>query len=824
MATLNLFTFNNYYNRVNKRFNTIYEYEENGRLLYSYQDRNFNPADGVRTTFVFNYNGVQPDYCIVTNEYNDIVSRWFVIEAVRTTGGQYMVSLLRDLISDYYDVVLNNPCFIEKATLNSDDPLIFNKENMTFNQVRYDAPHLLYDESKCPWIVGYIPQDTFDAEPTKTITATSPLVGGDAAKDYVVNGLETWEYLDYVGDRILELKDSRIVLDFGIASAWQKKADAPDDAAVIPLRLVASSEYADYAVRLNIEFPNNLNERTIQEWNASAENLPIYAALSRTTFTTSAPTQKQYVDALVNGMRTLDIFDSRLAQAFRQKAVQEGYNTSAYSSLENINGKTLYDSATGIYYKISFVKVQNEKAITVPLTREDQLFNLLNVCITSNPIQDYTIVSWPAVQSNTAFQVAGLCNEYSLSLIPISETYTATIETSEASPIPNLKDAPYKMFCLPYGSIECIAPDGTAFTSSKEAALQIAVSFSTTLGDAVFDLQLLPYLPMRSILSNGKPDFRRCKASTVKIKDTETISSCFCWCIDSSDSFVINDYLIEQGKTAQERKLNSETVMYRLCSPNGAGQFELDAEMNNGVSGWEVNYTYKPFQPFIQVKPLFGGLYGVETTVDYRGLILGGDFSLTQLSDAWANYQLNNKTYQEQFDREIQNLKVGQQLSRGKEAMSVLGGGVAGGMKGAAGGVWGAVAGAVVGTVTTGANMALNEVGRQETLDYKNDMFGFQLANIQAIPQSITKTAANVINNPLVPYVEKYECTEVEKQALLDKLKYNGMTVGRIGYITDYIKSEPTYIKGKMIRVEGIQDDYHIAEALANEINKGVFL
>ena len=46
--------------------------------------------------------------------------------------------------------------------------------------------------------------------------------------------------------------------------------------------------------------------------------------------------------------------------------------------------------------------------------------------------------------------------------------------------------------------------------------------------------------------------------------------------------------------------------------------------------------------------------------------------------------------------------------------------------------------------------------------------------------------------------LEYYTCTEIEKQALRDKIKYNGMTVGTIGKIEDFTDStvEEIYIKG----------------------------
>lgn len=117
-------------------------------------------------------------------------------------------------------------------------------------------------------------------------------------------------------------------------------------------------------------------------------------------------------------------------------------------------------------------------------------------------------------------------------------------------------------------------------------------------------------------------------------------------------------------------------------------------------------------------------------------------------------------------------------------------------------------------------NDKLTEINKQ----YATDMYNYNLGNIQALPYSLSKVTSFNPNNKIFPVLEYYTCTTMEKQALRDKIKYNGMTVMRIGTITQFIKSEKTYIKGQLIRLETIFEDFHIVNALANEINMGVFI
>ena len=103
-------------------------------------------------------------------------------------------------------------------------------------------------------------------------------------------------------------------------------------------------------------------------------------------------------------------------------------------------------------------------------------------------------------------------------------------------------------------------------------------------------------------------------------------------------------------------------------------------------------------------------------------------------------------------------------------------------------------------------------------------MYGYQLGNVKALPDSISKTTAFTFNNKIFPILEYYTCTDVEKQALRDKIKYNGMTIMVIGKIADYILSDVSYIKGSIIRMEDIADDFHMLKAISDEIYKGVFI
>ena len=140
-------------------------------------------------------------------------------------------------------------------------------------------------------------------------------------------------------------------------------------------------------------------------------------------------------------------------------------------------------------------------------------------------------------------------------------------------------------------------------------------------------------------------------------------------------------------------KISNECEIYKLVSPNYQGEFEFSVAKNYGVERFNVDCTYKPYNPYIHVNPNFkpGGLYGNDFN-DGRGLICNGDFSFGMIGDKFAEYELQNKNYQAIFNRQVQNMDVNNAIAREQQAWSGVAGALTGGVAGAvAGGTKGGV-------------------------------------------------------------------------------------------------------------------------------------
>lgn len=788
MSTIYLLKYNNYYNRIVKKEDTLGAYLTQDYLLDTFENINFVPADGVDTTLVVKHVGPNPDYLIVADG-NDIESRWFVVESDIIRGGQYKLTLHRDVIVDSYDLVVNAPCFIEKATLSNNDPFIFNGEDMTFNQIK-QSETLLKDETQSAWVVGYIPKDAFPDG--ATVTGDAIL---DNSADITVAGIENWEYYQYQNTDF-----NALITDY--TTTGEVRIKVTSSSATAPLKDVPFGITKGGIAYLDTITPGagSPGYSVTVPYN---QNDTIYAAEK----------------AIKNGCpQQWDTGVVRAGVLLKLKEYIGGHGVVEISDFTSLNNKIIYDSNTQLYSRVILSKEIKNETVRINSSTIPNLYTYLDEKVTKEVSADGMTFTIEGAANVNTYKTEFSYEAYRITLEQIPQQVTATISKPAARY--HLEDQPYDMFAIPYSDDLEIYKNGTKlFNANKSIAVNIATQITAATGSAnVYDVQLLPYCPVRyCILDDGTFDVKTAKVDYVQDKNKNNIGIIL-WATTSS--FTVN---ISNEITSTNPKIENLTDKWRLCSPNFNGQFEFSVAMNGGVDYFNVDCTYKPFNPYIHVNPNFKKMYGQDFN-DARGLICAGDFSLPQVTNAWADYQLNNKNYENIFNREIQNLQVQQKAQRIGDIASAVGGVFSGAAGGGLLGTLGAVAGGAISALGGGLDIAINEKLRAEAMDYKRDMFGMQMGNIQALPSNITKTTAFTYNNKIFPILEYYTCTDEEKTALANKLKYNGMTVGRIGKIADYLaNANDQYIKGRIIRIEGVSDDFHYYKAISDEIYKGAF-
>lgn len=491
--------------------------------------------------------------------------------------------------------------------------------------------------------------------------------------------------------------------------------------------------------------------------------------------------------------------------------IKSEIDTQNFTGLDN---SIVYIKDINKYYKVKLISesITYEETLnaTEAKTEATQIYNICSNVLGGN------LNNTAGQEPVYTFHSSGTRYKLQLEEISTEKGFKYTIPASR----PHLDDAPYDMFAIPYGTYNGLS-DKTLAIKAANAAI---AEFNVNAGSELYDVQLLPFQPALSSTT----------ITDIKNSADKVIGKIY-WATSSTFSKTI---LLNEPIGVENKKIDHICNKYRLVSPNYNGQFEFTAAANNGISGFKVDATYLPLNPYIRVAPLFGGLYGKEFE-DARGLICGGDFSLPVVNSAWVSYQQSNKYYQAIFDRQVLNLEFNNRINRALQGAGAAAGTVQGAVSGATAGStfgpYGAAAGAIVGFgasfVGGVADLNLSEQLRQEQLRYNSDIHDLNIATIQAQPYSLSKTTAFTANNKIFPILEYYTCSNEEKNLVATHIINYSMTVGAIGELKDYIKNTWQYngiyarnfIKGTFLKLKDLFEDYHYLNALNEELNIGVY-
>lgn len=417
--------------------------------------------------------------------------------------------------------------------------------------------------------------------------------------------------------------------------------------------------------------------------------------------------------------------------------------------------------------------------------------------------------------------------------------YRAPDAVNENDTIIKLPDAPYAMMTLPYATKDYYNGETKLGTITREQALQIAQATSRKYnsGGWLMDIQLLPFCPCIEVLrTDGNIDLSKAVANARVYYDdvsseslVNKIGGVIC-CRKSTFQANIYDATGALFKVhVFDIKIENQTTKYRLVSPNGNGGFEFSPAKMTYADDTDIGFlarcTYMPHQPYIRVFPQFARMYGGDYN-DYRGLICGGDFSLPQISDSWAAYQIQNKNYQAMFNRQIESMDLQHRVGTAQD----ITGAIAGTMQGVAGGALiGGQVGAITGGVVSGiggvADIATNSILRADQREAAIQQHNWQLQNIQALPYSVTKVNNFNVDSNYVPYLEVYVCEDTETDNFFKYLDLRSYTINRYGKLNDYIKpTGRTFLKGMIVRLAEVDDDSHYMAAIADEVNHGFYI
>lgn len=819
--------YNNYYNRIFKKENSVKDYYASPAAFQQSKryKENICIKDGISFTKTFNNVGLDdiPDYMLITEDNGTeevITSRWFVLEAVSEVGrNQYTLTLQRDLLADYEDEILNGTFFIEKGNVGFNNPLVYNKEEMLFNQIKQRDIELK-DETGCPWIVAYLSRNTPEQK-GKYLPTIIP--------DYELDMLsKDWEYHDYTATpfKFYPNPDSYFQLVFTNSTLTTQKFIN------FSINGQVSSSWRNGA------FFNGLRFDTI-------------AGIFDQPYPSTQQAQARFPNSIIQGY-------------FNDLFVSKGYykTQAATEDLKKYQNKII-QFKDGLY----MVRFETSNYSATPALWEtdgDYKARIYDRCSGWGfTTKNGNWATYYGTSGNGAnLVVKGTQAKIILEKIADAAEKTYYWKIPSISARPHLIDAPYDMLCMPYGKMTIHKGDEVLETDAEVEIRTInAIIGELTAGkdSPIYDVQLLPYCPLpKAVYSNTDIYLDNYPNNTFYIpitkggdvEETEdgtweepegTTAVGYMFFVDKS-SFTVD--IPFEPIVIDNPKLESNTDMYRIVSPNFNGQFEFNAAMNEGIRYFQADCSYLPYGPYINVRPDFKGLYGGEFN-DARGLICGGDFSLPIVNEAWSQYKLNNKNFQQIFDRQIESMNLQHTVAQTQDIVNAITGTAQGGVSGATigltstgGNPYAGIAGAVAGTAASAAggiaDIFINKQLRDDARDLTHDQFQYQLGNVRAMPNSLARVSSFNIDNRYFPILEIYSCSPEEKRVFANKIAYNGMKVNAIGRIEDYlndwsytdeegnvIESEK-YIKGKLLRIN-LKDDTHIIQQIAEEMNKGVY-
>ena len=863
MNLLFLKQYNNYANNIVKHSestikNIILEYDH--RL---YTNINFNPNDGIKTNQIINWDmDWLPDYMFTYNDNGSIDSSWFVINNVRTRNGQYNFTLKRDTINDYYDQVKESTCIIKKAKLSADSDLIYNSEGTQVNQIKQQE-YLLKDKSKIPWIVGYFVQD--DQAYPNTETSTS-FITEITKKDQTA---VSWANLDFTP----VANETVVVAD--------KRSNA-STCLVIPFYMGINKYnafYYPYNKTLQIRYVPRSQNLVYYMFSADGVNgEQLKTAIYNTCVSMNDAIIKRIVEVYIGSYSATDVDMSQYSSDFLSFSGTQYYTLNIS---KNESWSTIKEASVNAFEELTnnFKNLLNSKITGLKWTNKKLSFyagNCVAYNVTATPThQGLYSTHIPATRDHlNSFpydmfcmpygRLEGMCEyegKYFNKDVPKGTgTFVTNKDVSMAMareianklkgttsalydlqvvpycPVPELLDDNGSMYYLTnkanteYTYVPILEQDGDSYIirsimfwcqkSQFDFTIKTAYKYDYNNFVEIMDVNL------SLTWNDGLGEYY----GTVTIPDNMTIKyigvNKTYTQIDNKLHFISKTEgtvtgTIQYYDPAIAKKVLCETEMCRLVSPNYNGQFEYNPIKNGELDYFQINVRYKPYTPYIHVAPDFKNLYGARPFNDARGLICNGDFSIDTTSDQFAQYELANKNYQNSFDRQIQNLDVTNTYARLNDIFTASAGVLQGAAQGSyLGGSLGAGLGAAGSAIAGTADVVTKELLRKENRQYTIDQYNYSLANVKALPNSLSNVSSINQNNKFFPILETYTCTDEEQLAIKKKVEKTGMTVNVIGTLGDYITGNKDYVKATIIKIEGV-DSYNIVQDINNELEQG---
>lgn len=850
----------NYYERKVKRYDTIAQYTNK---LAVYQNINFPIGNGIDVNLTVNYdlNNGQPDYALVEDSDTGNFTRWYVLTSTVVRNGQCLLTLHRDVVADNLDEILNATSYIEKAQAPISSPLIYANENITCNKIAKSQVVAANSNSVNYYYIYLSKTDNNNANQSTTTRQTT--VDSKTTTETIVETINA-QTVNWTNKSIVvntsSPTSSEIVGTYSSIQEFYKSVGLMNSnnefkyllkSALVSWYHTGSSRRTTFYGRQVYALDGSIyNDKTINKSLAIESNIytgKLYGS-NKLPFFNTETIYADYYTKILNG-------DSSLKNKLRNAVYNSSDDYLDFDIYKNFNnnyvGKyiAIKDSSGDVtYYRINnnTADIEGEWVNTYPDKNNEASLAIMNIMqninnelwLSESPSETAPTVLW--YNTPVYLEVFKSKNRLAYS---VSQYTTGNLTLSFPSNR-NTTTAGYDVIAIPYvdhngntlnGNIR-----GYNINYLPDMVKMIINKLSITYGSSVIlDVQLLPVTPNKALEDvNGQ-----------LYTNQLTLNRDYTWAMTSDGSYRIPvfflknlnlkySYSVDVNQLTDDEKVDPIkfktayiTKHWELVADNHSTTYELPIMYNNVSNYITVNYNVSlfPYNPYIRLDIKYNNLNGADVSLA-RGLVLSGNYSETQLTNAWTEYQYNNVNYNSIFNNQIAYQQA-QNSYNNSNAWLDIGTNIG---TSAAGLVAGAVTGGTAGLAATGlslsgaANIATSivkqkrlESMQQTAIDYSKDQFALQLGNIQNKANVINKLTSYNIDNTVFPTIVIYDATDVEKTAIEAKLKYNGMTIGVIDKLTNYLPLDTGYIKAKIMYID-IQASAEYVESIADEMNRGI--
>ena len=712
---------------------------------------NIDTVDEINGHIIYSLSGGEEVPSYIVDE--DSGKRWFVSGITQLRTGKYQISLLRDIISEHPELWKTEQAYVSAGT--ATDFNKYKRWDLPFTNTKMSEQRLNIN-GKSSFFVYYVNtqniQNGVISEEDLKISSTS--VPGVTGFDYEVTNLN-------------EIPNFNLV-DAGKVSTWE--------ASKATLHLSDSIErnylYFLTATCRDLIYDNSQsagNQSKLVEVPQNSDNIGIkdiqWALLAANEYNSLTNT----VEALKNFLSTYEANNFGTIIPKAQAA-----------SLDAYVNKFIYNSTNQKVYTIR----KNEEIINnnkkLGTTEAGTFYSAISNI--KYPIQSVAV----AGQTDDfgkwlTFQSVQKVHEYTLVELGVATKFDFTFKANVRK--------------LPKSAVRCvnIASGGGISDEDLAQVLMLAqVNGINQTGDTgrILDIQYLPF----TIASETSSD--------IKINETAM----------TAQFLSTDDYSYETVLDSLSN-INKETDTVKIVSPSRASQFLFRPYNNDGEMKFSTKITLKPYASVIYVRPSTKGLL-LNNFDDKDCLTINEDFSLTNVSNEWANYIYNNRNYQNAFERQIQ----GREFERGWErrveqaqaksdewnsrnisaekARTYTGNlPIISGIAGAIGTAWQDE------NYMRAAQLdrEYNEALYQQGLQLSRDLFNMQLENIQAqpnIPSKVTTIDCKFLDGV---YLEFYSTNDTEKRAIENFYIYNG---NRIDQYSNFGTYWGKFVRGRIIQAK----------------------